>query len=454
MLFRFLVAAGILFTLSGCNGTDQPESADSLWWNQPDWVPHAVIYEVFVSDFSEEGTFQAIVPRLTELKNLGITTLWLMPIHPIGIEERKGVLGSPYAVMDYYGINPNYGTKDDFKDLVDAVHANGMKIILDLVANHTSPDNAWVDEHPDWYTKGPDGGPTVPISPDGNPTDWTDTVDLNYDSEELRAEMINMLRYWIEEFDIDGYRSDVATWVPYDFWKDAIEALREIKPIMMLAESDDIRIHDSGFDLTYAWPEYGKMKEVWEGAPVSELVELVTRIEEELPDGTGRLRFTTNHDETAWDAPPPVVFGGKIAAEAAYVLTSTLPGAPLIYTGQETGVDVNVSFFEQTAYDWTANPDVRRFFEQYFDFFSESSALKGGSLAFLAPEEDDIMMFERTSESERLVIAVNVRNRESSVDLPASLTGTTGTDVFTDETVSFSDVLMLEPHEYQVVRVE
>lgn len=454
MFIRFLATAGILFLLPGCNAPSQQGSTDALWWSPPDWVSHAVIYEVFVSDFSEEGTFQAIIPRLGELKDLGITTLWLMPIHPIGVEGRKGVLGSPYAVMDYYGINPNYGTKNDFKDLVHAVHANGMKIILDVVANHTSPDNAWMDEHSDWYTQGPDGEPTVPISPDGNPTDWTDTVDLNYDSEELRAEMINMLRYWIEEFDIDGYRCDVATWVPYDFWKDAIVALREIKPILMLAESDDIRIHDSGFDLTYAWPEYDKMKEVWEGAPVSELVQLITHIEDELPDGTGRLRFTTNHDETAWDAPPPAVFGGKIAAKAAYILTSTLPGVPLIYTGQETGIDVNVSFFEQTAYDWTANRDVRTFFEDYFDFFHESSALKGGSLAFLAPEENDIMMFERTSGGERLIVVVNVRNRESSVDVPASLQGTTGADVFTDEIVSFSDALILEPHEYHVVRVQ
>ncbi|MDX1548375.1 MAG: alpha-amylase family glycosyl hydrolase, partial [Rhodothermales bacterium] len=383
------------FLLAACEpsaGVEEPaapEAPAALTWQQPGWVDDAVIYELFTTDFTEEGTFRAIIPRLGELEDLGVNTIWLMPIHPIGEEGRKGVLGSPYAIKDYYAVNPAFGTEEDFRALVDSVHARGMHLLIDLVANHTAPDNAWVDEHPEWYTRDADGNPITPVGPDGNPTDWTDVVDLNYDDPALRAEMIRMMRYWVEEFDIDGYRADVAGWVPDAFWEEAIAALRAVKPVLMLAENEEPSIHRAGFDLTYAWPEYARLKEVWSGAPASSLVALVEEVEAALPEGAGRLRFTTNHDETAWDAPPPDLFGGQQGAQAAYVLTASLPGAPLVYNGQETGVETPVPFFEKSAYDWTARPEVRAFYDAYLALHEASPALQDGALTFHAADAED-----------------------------------------------------------------
>jgi glycosidase len=425
-----------------------------LTWEQPAWVAEAVLYEIFVPDFTPEGTFRALIPRLPDLKDLGVNTLWLMPIHPIGVEERKGVLGSPYAIRDYYDVNPAYGTKEDFQALVDAVHAEGMYLILDFVANHTAPDNAWVTEHPDWYTRGADGGIITPVSPEGNPTDWTDVADLDYDNAALRAEMTNVMRYWVETFDIDGYRCDVAGWVPYDFWEEAIAAVRAVKPVLMLAENEDPAIHRVGFDLTYAWPEYAELKEVWSGDPVAELVALAQETEAVLPEGAARLRFTTNHDETAWDAPPPALFGGQAGAQAAFVLTASLPGVPLLYNGQETGIDAPVPFFEQTPYDWPGRPEVRAFYDQFLALYDGSEALQSGTATFLAPEAADVFLVERAAAGERLVAAVNVRDRAVSVPRPAALQGATWADALTGEALPPGETLTLAPYGYHLLRAE
>ncbi len=447
------------FAMAGCSEAPGGQTGEEGILTEtvaarPAWIDDAVLYELFVPDFTEEGTFRAIIPRLGELKELGVTTIWLMPIHPIGIEERKGVLGSPYAVRDFYDVNPEYGTKEDFKALVGAVHAEGMYLILDLVANHTAWDHPWITEHPDWYTPGPDGGITVPLDPNDNLTDWTDVADLNYDNRALRAEMTGVMRYWVEEFDIDGYRCDVAGWVPFDFWKDAIAAVRQVKPVLMLAESEDPGLHRVGFDLTYAWPFYQTLKAVWEGAPVSELRTLVREVDAALPEGAHRLRFTTNHDETAWDATPPQLFGGQEGARAASVLAHTLPGVPLLYNGQETGQDSPVPFFEQTAYDWSQNPEMRTFYGDFFDLYAESAALRQGSFTPFAPDNDDVMLFARTAATEQLLVAVNTRPRSAAVTLPTALQGDRLMDVLREEPVISGQTLSLGPYDFRLLRVE
>ena len=452
-----LFAAAWLFGMAGCAESPselEPAAAEPRTVDgRPAWIRDAVIYELFVPDFTDEGTFSAIIPRLGELKELGITTIWLMPIHPIGIEERKGVLGSPYAIRDFYAVNPEYGTKEDFRALVDAVHAEGMYLILDFVANHTAWDHPWTQTHPDWYTPGPDGGLSVPLSPEGTLTDWTDVADLNYDNLALRAEMAGVMRYWVEEFDIDGYRCDVAEWVPFEFWKEAIAAVREVKPVLMLAEAGDPGLHRAGFDLTYAWPFYGTLKAVWEGASVTELRSLVQEIDATLPEGALRLRFTTNHDETAWDATPPQLFGGQEGARAASVLAHTMPGVPLLYNGQEIGQDTPVPFFEKSTYDWSQNPEMRAFFDAFFDFYAESTALRHGSFTAFA-EDDDVMLFARTAATEQLLVAVNVRPHSEAVTLPTSLQGDQLMDVLRGEPVVSGQTLSLGPYEYRLLRVE
>ena len=325
----FLLVAAVLSTglLVGCGGpsdesADAPsattavETVDGV--GEPDWVKEAVVYEVFVPDFSEEGTFRGVIDRLDELEAMGVNTLWLMPIHPVGEKRAKtdiGALGSPYAVRDYKGVNPAYGGEEQFRALVDSVHARDMKIIIDWVANHTAWDHPWIEEHPEYYTEGPiDGRFTVPLM-DGDTTDWTDVVDLNYDNEEMRAEMIDAMQYWVREYNIDGYRCDVAHEVPLDFWETAIDSVEAVKPVLMLAEAGETEMHEVGFDQSYAWAYYGTLKRVWEeGDSVSHLATQVDTTLDDLVPQARRLRFTTNHDESMWDATPPELFFLRRAA--------------------------------------------------------------------------------------------------------------------------------------------
>lgn len=214
----------------------------------PEWTKDAVLYQINTRQFTPEGTFRAAERELPRLKALGVDILWLMPVHPIGEKHRKGTLGSPYSVRDYYGVNPEFGTKADLKHFVDAAHAQGMHVILDWVANHTAWDNPLVKDHPDWYARGWKG--------DFHPTpwwDWTDIVNLDYSHPGLRKYMTDAMTYWVREIGVDGYRCDVAGFVPLDFWNNARAELDAIKPVFMLAEWESRDLHAKAFDATYAW---------------------------------------------------------------------------------------------------------------------------------------------------------------------------------------------------------
>jgi len=438
----------------GCQPSSTPTTApDGV--GEPNWVSDAFVYEVFIPDFSEEGTFRGAIDRLDELDAMGVTTLWLMPIHPVGEERAKtdiGPLGSPYAVRDFYGVNPDYGTEEDFQALVDSVHARDMHIIIDLVANHTAWDNPWLDDHPEWYTEGPINGFTVPLL-DGDTTDWTDVVDLNYESDALRQEMIDVMQYWVREYDIDGYRADVAHQVPIDFWTAAIDSVEAIKPVLMLAEAAEPAMHTAGFDMTYAWPFYGELKAVWEGDPVSDLVTQVDTTLEDLPLRAQRLRFTTNHDESMWDATPIELFGGPKGSEAAFVLATTMPGAPLVYNGQELGVQDTVSFFARTPYDWARAADnpLTAFYTNYLQLYARSTALRRGTLSVLTPTAEDALLYTRSFGDETLLIAVNVRDRATRIPVPTAYQDGGWTDALTG-TVVDDDTLALEPYGYHILR--
>ena len=237
-------------------------SRSRVLWAQPrpvrDWVRDGVIYEIYPRAFSQQGNFNAITARLDELKDLGVTILWLMPIHPIGQEKKKGTIGSPYAVRDYYGINPDYGTADDLKRLVREAHARGLKVIIDIVANHTSWDSVLM-KHPEFYKRDAKGNITYPY-------DWYDIAALNYGNQELRRYMTDMLKYWLREFDLDGFRCDVAGEVPTDFWENARVELEQIKPdIVMLAEAHKAELQVKAFDLDYSWPLHSALTNVLQG---------------------------------------------------------------------------------------------------------------------------------------------------------------------------------------------
>jgi len=376
------------------------------------WVRRSALYEVFVRDFSPSGDFPGVTQGLDRIQASGANTVWLMPIHPVGVEGRKGTLGSSYAATDYYAINPAYGTADDLHALIAAIHARGMKVILDWVPDHTSPDAVWVHEHPDWYVHDAQGRPAVPADPAGHPTDWTDVVQLDYGNPAMRAAMIEVMRWWLQQFDIDGYRVDVAGFIPYDFWREAIPALRASvpRPILMLAENGEFEMHRAGFDLTYGWGPYARLKAVWRGAAADSFVLNEVADLRMMPPGGMRLRFTTNHDETAWDNPPVTLFGGRAGARAAFVATALLPGRPLLYDGQEVESPQKLALFEREAIDWNqpGAATARRFYRHVIELARGDSTFLTGDFARVETSAPHDVIAYRRAET---VILVNTRNQ-------------------------------------------
>jgi glycosidase len=315
---------------------------------RPSWLNRANIYEVNVRQYTREGTFSAFAKNLDRLKAMGVEILWFMPINPISKVDRKGTLGSYYAVSDYTAVNPEFGTLADFQQLVRASHARGMKVILDWVPNHTGADHRWLTAHPDFYKKDSTGKAAVPY-------DWTDTRQLNYDNPEMRDSMIASMQYWIRNADIDGFRCDVAWNVPGDFWKTCIARLQKLKPLFMLAEGDKPYLAENGFDALYPWDMFHMMVRVAKGEqPAFALDSVLDRYNAIYPKGTLEMYFTSNHDENSWNGADYQTFPAAAHAPFA-VLTQLLPeNIPLIYSGQEEPVLRALSFFEKDAIKFRA----------------------------------------------------------------------------------------------------
>jgi cyclomaltodextrinase / maltogenic alpha-amylase / neopullulanase len=366
------------------------------------WVKDAVMYEVYLRSFSREGTIKALEKRIPELKKLGVTVLWLMPIHPVGKINRKGTLGSPYSVQDYYGINSEFGTLDDFKSLVNTVHQQGMKIIIDLVANHTAWDNPMLKEHPEWYTHDASG---KIISP--NP-DWTDVADLNYDNPELRKHMITMMRYWVHDIGIDGFRCDVAELVPTDFWEDAVKELVTVKPVMMVSEGTLPEHHLKAFDITYSWNVYDVFEKVISGStPATIFHDLLKTESYQFPKGALRMRFNTNHDKNAYDGPAAEKFTPQ-GAKATAVLTFTYPGIPLIYNGEEVGNTKRLVLFDKIDIDWSKHAECRPLYETLsFLRRQHPSLVSGLYLAVQNSEDKKVLSFLRVKGENSVLVVIN-----------------------------------------------
>ncbi len=297
----------------------------------PEWSKNAVIYQINTRQFTEEGTFKAAESHLPRLKDLGVDILWLMPIHEIGQKNRKGTLGSPYAVKDYLSVNSEFGTLEDLKHFVQEAHKAGMYVILDWVANHTAWDNPLVEEHPEWYDRDWKG--------DFHPSpwrDWDDIIDLDYQQPLLREYMTEALKYWVRVADVDGYRCDVAGFVPLEFWNQARRELDAIKPVFMLAEWESRDLHVEAFDMTYGWSWYSFMHMIAAGKEnVNGLFYYYSHNEKEYPADVMRMLFVSNHDKNSWEGTEYEQFGD--ALEAVIALSATSEGMPLLYNGQEAG---------------------------------------------------------------------------------------------------------------------
>ena len=373
----------------------------------PDWVRDGVIYEIYPRAFSQRGNFNAITARLDELKDLGVTILWLMPIHPIGQEKKKGTIGSPYAVRDYYAINPDYGTSNDLKKLVFEAHSRGMRVIIDIVANHTSWDSVLM-KRPEFYKRDAAGNITYPY-------DWYDIAALNYGNQELRAYIIDMLKFWIREFDLDGFRCDVAGEVPTDFWERARVELEKVKPdIVLLAEAHKPELLVKAFDLDYSWPLHSALTKVLQGqAPAATLREEWEKEVKSFPKDALHMRFSDNHDERR-----AIARFGEKAALAASALVFTLDGVPMIYNGQEVG-DTTESgapaLFEKLPIFWSIaerRPEFRKTYKTLMEMRRGSKSLRRGTLEWVKnSDESRIVSFERRSEDGELTtVAINLSN--------------------------------------------
>jgi cyclomaltodextrinase len=372
-----------------------------------DWVRDGVIYEVYPRAFSPEGNFKGITAQLDRLKDLGVTIIWLMPIHPIGQDKKKGTIGSPYAVRDYYGINPDYGTKDDLKKLISEAHHRGMKVIIDIVANHTAWDSVMM-KHPEWYKHDASGKITYPH-------DWMDVAALNYDNPKLREYMTEMLKFWIRDFDLDGFRCDVAEDVPTDFWERARAELDKIKPdIFMLAEGHKPDLEVKAFEVDYSWPLHNALTDALQGrGRAFDLREAWEKEIREWPRGALHMRFSDNHDERR-----AIARFGEPAALAASAMMFTLDGVPLLYNGMEVG-DTTESgapaLFERLPVFWPnaeRRPEFPRFYQQLLALRHSSSALRRGTLEWLRnSDESRVVTYLRSSPDEEILVAINFSNR-------------------------------------------
>jgi glycosidase len=414
----------------------------------PDWSYDKAIYEVNIRQYTEEGTIKAFEKHLPRLKELGADILWLMPIHPIGEKNRKGTLGSYYSVRDYKAVNPEFGTLDDFKSLFKMIHKMGMYVIIDGVANHTAWDHKWIEEHPEFYTQDSLGN-IIPPNPD-----WSDVADLNFDNKELWTEMIDELKFWVEECDIDGYRCDVAGMVPTEFWIEARTELNKIKNVFMLAEWDTPEVH-LAFDMTYDWDLHHILNNIAkEENTVIDLIEHLNKNENKFPANAFRMQFTSNHDENSWNGIVVERLGDGV--ETFAVLTCLIPDMPLVYTGQEAGNDKRLSFFEKDLVKWKEH----KLFNIYLKLFqlkkNNSSLLngeRGGEMNYLkSSDEKNIFAFSRSVEKDKVLALFNLSNKPVEFDLSGETLTGSYKNYFTGKLESFllKESFKLNPWEYRV----
>ena len=393
----FIAIAAVLMAVS-CTKTQAPQQ-------QP--LENSVVYEMNVRQYTPAGTFAAAQQELPRLAEMGVDIVWLMPIYPIGVEGRKGTLGSYYAVKNYCDINPEFGTLEDFDNFVAEAHKLGLRVVIDWVANHTSPDAVWTTERaPEWYERDAEGNTTYTA-------DWSDTANLNYENKDVWQGMQDALRFWMER-GIDGFRCDMACEVPLEFWQEAIAGLRADYPHMYwLAEGEEPLLHSlSDFNASYAWELHHMLNDIARGEKnIPELLEYIAKDAERQPSDAFRLMFTSNHDENSWAGTEFERMGD--AAKAMAVLTFTLPnGQPLIYTGQEMGWNKRFEFFEKDHIPaWEKNV--------YFDFYKELISIRHANPALSAGDkggvfevvstDDSTLVFTRTLPENKVTVKVELR---------------------------------------------
>jgi glycosidase len=407
------------------------------------YTRNAVIYEVNLRQYTEEGTINAFAEHLPYLKELGVDILWFMPIHPISELNRKGELGSYYAVKDYMDVNPEFGTLADFKALVDQAHSLGFKVMIDWVANHTGCDNAWVEQHPDWYEY--DNGEFV------SPWDWTDTYSLDYDNKEMRTAMIDIMKFWATEIGVDGFRCDVAFLVPVDFWDTARAELEKVKPVFLLAEASEKELTDKAFDAVYNWPLLFLLDNIYKGNnDIDALVSLLEKQQKDLAPDAYYMNHITNHDRNTWDGTEFERYGKAVKSFA--VMSYVWPGMPLIYTGQEVGMNRRLEFFVKDT------PPTKEK-NEWFEFYKSLNLLKhnakvlragneGGETIIYETTEPNVLVLSRVKGDEEVVYIANISDKKVRFHFDGDSPEGEYENFFTDERVLLPAGMILEPWDF------
>jgi len=405
---------GLLFVIS--------LTAEGQQGPAPVWSLQSNIYEVNLRQYSSSGSIKDFQKHLPRLRKMGVEILWFMPITPIGIEGRKMTeqeLGSYYAVRNYKQINPEFGTMADWKGLVKQAHSMGFKVITDWVANHSAPDNPWIKNHPDFYAKDSTGKMMAQY-------DWTDTRKLDFKNRELRDSMIDVMKFWITETGIDGYRCDIAGEVPNDFWKECITALKKIKNVYMLAEAESPAIHEAGFHTTYGWSLFHAMTDLYAGKKtLLQFDSLINKNITDYPSSASRLYFTTNHDENSWNGTEFEKYGDAYKTFA--VLTQTLyQSMPLIYSGQEVANRKRLKFFVKDTIAWTANPAMESFYRKLLQLRRKNPALASNAAyqKIKTGNEANVFAFMRSAGKNKVVVVLNMSAKPQHFSIPTtSVTG-------------------------------
>lgn len=404
-----------------------------------------VIYELFLRSFTPEANLPAATARLQELKDLGINCIWVMPCQPIGQAKKINPLGSPYSIRNYRAIDGSYGTMEDFRAFIDAAHALGMAVILDVVANHTAWDHPWITNHPEMYTKNSAG---QIVHPPG--TNWQDVADLNFGYRPTRDSLIHTLMWWVDSVGVDGFRCDYADGVPADFWAEAIDSLERNSDLIMLAEGQNKSLLEAGFDIAFSWTMHNLMAEAFSGTKVASSPGNLAAAEQNSdPTDSKRLYFITNHDFISFDDPPLTVFKTYEGIRSAAVAMTYMPGVPMLYNGQEVGSMQRLNLFDDIPISWNDPQGMRGFFTQLYRLYREQEVLRRGTYTYLniSPE---VISYERKIDDGILVIC-NVRNKDVSFPLPTGYARIGLRDLFSGDTF-LQDTLLLAPYEYRVLK--
>ena len=374
------------------------------------WMQEMVLYQIYVRDITAEGTFRGVVSHLDRLKNMGINTLWLMPIHPIGQLEKKGTLGCPYSIKDYMDVNPEHGTKDDFRLLVEEVHKRDMRIIIDMVVNHSSHDNVLIEDHPDWFCKDESGNFTR------RRAEWEDVIDNDFSNARLQEYIRDVLLYWVKEFDIDGYRCDVAGMIPLDFWEEVFEELRTIKPdIYFLAEWGHCNLCAKAFNSDYHSALYWNMIKVRNmEAGAQDLVQTIVANRMMYPVNYLPMNFIENHDRERASH----ILGEKGFMPGASMIF-TIPGIPLIYNGQEVGKTRYLSLFDREPIDWNlSNRETLEHYENLIRLRKENPVfIEGEVIPLINSRLERVASYLVRSEKDCVLVLINFSPRNISLEV-------------------------------------